>query len=65
MIIDEQTHDFCDRDRRVRVVQLDGGMVGQSPDVALILDVAPDDVLNGSGGEEILLPQAEFLTRRA
>ena len=65
VLIDEQTHDFCDRDRRVRVVQLDRRMVGKRADVALILDVAPDDVLNGSGGEEIFLPQPQLLPGRA
>ena len=65
MIIDEQTHDLCDRDCRVRVVQLDRCVVGQSTDVALILDMPPDDVLNGSGGEEIFLSQPQLLPCRA
>ena len=43
------------------VVQLDCRLVGQGADILVELYVAAQDVLNGSGGEEILLPQSQFL----
>ena len=63
-MIDQQPHQLGDRHRRMRVVELDRGLVGQRTDVAEILDVPPHDVLDGGGGEEILLPEPQFLPRR-
>ena len=63
-MIDQQPHQLGDRDRGVGVVELDRGLVGQRADVAEILDVAADDVLDRGRGEEILLPQPQFLARR-
>ena len=61
VVVDQQPHELGDRHRGMRVVELDRGLVGQRADVAEILDVAADDVLDRRGREEILLAQAEFL----
>ena len=62
--VDQQSHELGHRHGRVGVVQLDRHLVWQGADVAVELDVAPDNVLQRGGGEEILLPQAKLLTRR-
>ena len=54
-------HQFGDRDRRMGVVELDGGMVGQRVERAVFVEMAADEVLQRGGGEEILLPQPQFL----
>jgi len=48
----------------VRVIQLDRCLVRQAAHIAVILDVAAHDVLNGGAGEEELLPQPQFLPGR-
>ena len=48
---------------RMGVVELDRHLVGQRMHLAILLHVAADDVLQRCGGEEILLPQAQFLAR--
>ena len=64
MLVLEQPHQLGHRDGRVGVVQLDRRLVGQGADVAVILHVAADDVLNACRREEELLPQPQFLPCR-
>ena len=45
------------------VVELDGGVFAKRADVLVLLDVAADEIEQGGGCEEILLPQAQFLPR--
>ena len=62
--VDQQPHQFGDGDRRMRVVELDRDLVGELADVAVLLHVAADQILQRGGGEEIFLPQPQFLARR-
>ena len=62
--VDQNAHQFGDGDRRMGVVELDGRVVAERADVLVLLDVAADEIEQGSGCEEVLLPQAQFLARR-
>ena len=62
--VDEDAHQLRDGDRRMGVVELDRGVVAERADVAVLLDVAADEVEQRGGGEEIFLPQAQFLAGR-
>ncbi len=64
MIIDQQPHHFCNGDCRVRVVHLDRDLVREVGKVGVLLEMAAQDVLQRSGGKEILLPQSQFLSGR-
>ena len=46
------------------VVELNGGVVAERADVAVLLDVTADEIEQRGGGEEILLPQAQLLASR-
>ena len=59
--IHQEPHQFGDRDRRMRVVELDRRLVGQRQQVAVLAEMALQDVLQRGGREEILLPQPQFL----
>mmetsp|Transcript_9957 Transcript_9957/g.31637 ORF Transcript_9957/g.31637 Transcript_9957/m.31637 type:complete len:620 (-) Transcript_9957:59-1918(-) len=62
--VDEQAHQLGDRDRRVRVVELDLHLAGeQVPTVGVPLLEAPQDVLDGGAAEHVLLAQAQLLAR--
>ena len=62
--IDQDAHQLGDGDGGMRVVQLDRRLVGQRADVAVLADVPPHQILQRSGGEEVLLPQPQFLPGR-
>ncbi len=63
--VDEQSHQLGDRDRRVRVVELDRDLVGEHVERVVRLLVAPDDVLERRGDEEVLLLEPQLLARHA
>ena len=46
VLIDQQAHQFGDRHRRVCIVKLDRGLIGERPDIAVKLHVTPDNVLD-------------------
>ena len=64
MLVTEQAHQLGDSDGRVCVVEVDGDLVGQIVEMVVLFQVVEDDVLQGGGDEEVLLPQAEFATGR-
>ncbi len=64
VVVDQQAHQLGDRDRRMGVVQLDRRLVGQRADVAVLADMAADQILQAGRGEEILLPQPQLLPGR-
>ena len=59
--VDEDAHQFRDADRRMGVVELDCGMFAERAHVAPLLDVAANEIEQRSGGEEIFLPEPQFL----
>ena len=59
--VDQNAHQLGDRDCGMGVVELDGGVISERADVLVLLDVAANEVKQGSGSKEILLPQAQFL----
>ena len=61
--VEEDAHHFGDGDCRVRIVQLDGDLLGEElPVVVVQLLEAADNILQRSGAEEVLLLEAQFLT---
>ena len=61
--VEEDAHHFGDGDGRVRIVQLDGDLFGEYlPIVVVQLLEAADDILQGSGAQEVLLFETQFLT---
>ena len=60
-VVDQHAHQLGHRDRRVRVVQLDGELVGEGAEVGVLLLEPPDHVGNRAGHEEILLLEAQLL----
>src|ERR1700741_2411544 len=60
MQVDEDTHQFGNGDAGMRIVELNGGLVGKRVDGALGAAVSLPEVLQRSGDEEILLPQAQL-----
>ena len=59
--VDQEPHQLGDRDRRMGVVELDRELVGEVGQILVGVEMAPDDVLQRGGGEEVFLPQAQFL----
>ena len=62
MIIDEQAHQFRDRNRRVRVIELDRVEIREFGPIAVIGKEATHDILQRATHEEILLHKTELLT---
>ena len=62
--VDQDAHQLGDDERRVRVVQVDEHLVGQRVPRLVEPPVPPQDVLQRTGDEEVLLAQAELLARR-
>ena len=62
--VDENAHQLGDGDRRMRVVELNRGVVGQGADVAELFDVATDEIEQRGRSEEIFLPQPQLLAGR-
>jgi hypothetical protein len=61
MLVDQQAHEFGTGDCRMRVVQLDRRLVGKLMGRMARADEATHDVLQGGGGQQVLLLQPEFL----
>jgi len=64
MDVAQQAHQFCDRNGRVSVVELDGHLVRQRREFVALLQVTAKDVLQRGGTEEIFLAQPQFLAGR-
>ena len=64
MLVDQQAHELGDGDCRMRVIQLDGSFLGEIEQAAVLIDMAPEQILQRGRGEEILLAQAQLLARR-
>ena len=62
LLVDQHAHQLGDGHGGVRVVELDRDLVGKVvPRIAGLLAVAPDDVAQRAGDEEILLHEAQLL----
>ena len=61
MFIHQQAHQFRDSDRRMGIVQLDDEFFMKAVEVLAVLQVQAQHVLQGAGGKEILLPEAQLL----
>ena len=59
--VEEEAHQLRHRDGRVRVVELDRGVVRQGPDVAALGHVPGDEILDRRRREEVFLAQAQLL----
>ena len=62
VVIDEQPHQLSDRERRMRVVHLDGHLRREFVESTVLLAVALHDVAHGAGHEEVLLQQSQLAT---
>ena len=58
--INQDAHQFWNGEHRMGVIQVDGDFVRQSADAWETAFVTGDDVLNGSGNQEVFLFQAQF-----
>mmetsp|Transcript_12733 Transcript_12733/g.53542 ORF Transcript_12733/g.53542 Transcript_12733/m.53542 type:complete len:680 (+) Transcript_12733:784-2823(+) len=61
LVVHEHAHELGHADGRVRVVELDGHLVGELVEVLVVLLVAADHVLDGGADEEVLLLEAQLL----
>ena len=59
--VHQQPHQLGHGDGRMGVVEMDRRLVGQRAQVAILAEMALQDVLQRGGGEEILLPQPQLL----
>ena len=64
MLVHQNSHDLGDRNGRMRVVELNGGLVGERVERTEFVAVAAHEVLQRRRGEEIFLPQAKLLALR-
>ena len=58
--VNQQTHQLCNCDGRVGVVQLNADFVRQVAEVVALFQKTADNVLNGTGNKEILLNETEL-----
>ncbi len=61
LVVEEDAHQLGDGDRRVRVVELDRDLVGERVERRVAALVAPHDVGDRAGDEEVLLLEAQRL----
>ena len=61
LIIEQDPHQFGDRQRRVGVVELDRHLPREVLQLVLMLLEPAEDVLEGGGDQEVFLPQPQFL----
>jgi hypothetical protein len=61
VLVDQEAHELRHGDRGVRVVELDRRLVRQRAQVRVPGQVAPQDVLEAGGGEEVLLLEPQLL----
>ena len=59
--VDEEAHEFGDRQSRVCIVELDDTFAVEVPQVFIVIFHSADDVLQRCGDEEELLFEAQFL----
>ena len=59
--VDQEPHQLGDRDRRMRVVQLDRHVVGERRELAVLRLVPAQQVLQRRRREEVLLPQPQLV----
>ena len=64
VIVAQQAHQFGDTDCRVRVVEVNGNLVGQVVEVSVFFEMVEEYVLQRGGDEEVFLPQTQFATGR-
>ena len=64
VLVAQQPHQLGHTDGRVRVVQVDGHLVGQVVEPAVLAQVAAEDVLDRGAGEEVLLAQPQLAPGR-
>ena len=62
-LVEQDAHQLGDRDRRVRVVELDGDLVGQRVPVVVAAAEAGDDVGQRAGDQEVFLQEAQQRAR--
>ena len=62
VLVDEQPHQLRNRDRRMRVVELDRDVIGQRRQVAVLLKVPPQEVLERRRREKDLLPESQLVS---
>ena len=60
-LIQQNAHHFGDGNGRVGIVQLDGDLIRQVLQGAVLVQVVAQDIGNGSSAEEVLLAQAKDL----
>ncbi|MNB74089.1 hypothetical protein D3C75_207130 [compost metagenome] len=60
MLVDQQAHQFRDRQHRVGVVQVDGGFLRQVLVGFVQLEVAAENILDGRGDQEVFLTQTQL-----
>ena len=66
VFVQKNAHQLDDRDCRVRVVELDGDLVGEvAPRVGGLAEVPAQDVAQRTGDKEILLHEPQLLARLA
>ena len=58
LLIDEDAHELCDTERRMRIVDMDGNLLREVVDVEPRLLVMAHDALHTGGDEEVLLDKA-------
>ena len=60
MFVNQQTHQFGDRQHRMGIIQVNGDLVRQVVPGLVHPPVAIQDVLHGRGDQEIFLAQTQF-----
>ena len=60
MVVAQQAHQFGHANRRVGVVEVDGHLVGEVVERAVLVEVAADQILHRRGDEEVLLAQPQL-----
>jgi len=64
VVVDQDPDQLGNRQRRMRVVELDRGRAGQGGDGAVDAQMPPDQILQRGGDEEVFLLQPQFLAGR-
>lgn len=53
VIVAQQTHQLSNSNRRVRVVQVNGNLIGKIVQAAMLFQMVEENILQGRGDEEI------------
>jgi hypothetical protein len=62
--VDQQPHELGYGNGRMRIIELDGGMVGERRQLPVLLLVPRQEILQRRGGEEIFLTQPQVQAGR-